>query len=120
MPKRRPLAKVRYRAYSQQGGKCYYCLSPIWEGDPASLADTYRIPPRFWPQLRSTAEHLIPWSHGGPDNLSNIVAACHRCNQGRNGFARTPEPDRYREHVARLMARRAWFSPKLHAHLGCV
>lgn len=27
-----------------------------------------------------TADHIIPWSHGGSSNATNLTAACYDCN----------------------------------------
>lgn len=47
-----------------QGGRCWYCERPV----PADVA---------------TLDHLIPVSHGGRNNISNVVAACQWCNNKR-------------------------------------
>lgn len=44
-----------------QGGVCFYC----------SCALTLN---------KSTFDHLLPVSHGGPDNDYNVVVSCMDCN----------------------------------------
>lgn len=48
------------RMYQQQGGRCYYCRSPLF--------GVYHI------------EHKRPLSRGGLDCLYNIVLSCPTCN----------------------------------------
>jgi 5-methylcytosine-specific restriction endonuclease McrA len=31
----------------------------------------------------TTADHLVPWSHGGPNTLDNLEPAHHGCNSAR-------------------------------------
>lgn len=48
----------------------------------------------------TTADHLIPWSHGGPNTLDNLAPAHHGCNAARGNktlaewFAAHPIPRR--------------------------
>jgi hypothetical protein len=30
-----------------------------------------------------TLDHIIPWSHGGPDTVGNLRVLCRRCNSAR-------------------------------------
>lgn len=30
-----------------------------------------------------TLDHIIPWSHGGPDTVENLRVLCRRCNSAR-------------------------------------
>jgi len=30
-----------------------------------------------------TLDHIIPWSHGGPDTVDNLRVLCRRCNSSR-------------------------------------
>jgi 5-methylcytosine-specific restriction endonuclease McrA len=49
--------------YQRQRGKCYYCkvkLSKAWHAD-----------------------HVVPLSKGGSNDISNIVIACPKCNQSK-------------------------------------
>ncbi len=46
-----------------QGGRCFYCLSPI-----LATNDT-------------TLDHIVPKCHGGSDHRGNLVVACYSCNQ---------------------------------------
>lgn len=58
-------AHKKYEMISRQGGKCLYCGSPI------SMETCEN-------------EHIIPRSGPGSSNRqTNIVAACHRCNQAK-------------------------------------
>ena len=58
--------KLRARGFDLlrfQGGHCFYCQSPI-----LGTADY-------------TMDHIVPLSHGGPDNQFNIVVSCYSCNE---------------------------------------
>lgn len=44
----------------QSGYICHYCNAPA-----------------------NTADHIIPRSQGGSDELSNLLPACHQCNSTR-------------------------------------
>ena len=50
------------RQYARQGNTCAYCKQPAGIPEP---------------------EHVIPLSRGGRNDMSNIVAACHRCNSDK-------------------------------------
>jgi 5-methylcytosine-specific restriction endonuclease McrA len=36
------------------------------------------------PALILEIDHVIPWAHGGPTTLENLVTACHDCNSGKS------------------------------------
>jgi 5-methylcytosine-specific restriction endonuclease McrA len=50
---------VRQRA----AGRCEYCLLRLVHCD-----------------LTHHVEHIVAKQHGGPDDVSNLALACHRCN----------------------------------------
>ena len=55
----------------QQGNKCFYCevtMTAVGNKEPTAC----------------TAEHLVPRSQGGTNDLHNIVAACLCCNTARS------------------------------------
>jgi 5-methylcytosine-specific restriction endonuclease McrA len=54
-----------------QGYRCFYCNRAL------SLHGNTNRP---------TADHVLPLSKGGLDTISNIVACCKRCNQGKADF----------------------------------
>lgn len=59
----------------------------------------------------TTADHLIPWSHGGPNTLANLAPAHGNCNMVRGDtplvlwFAAHPLPRR-----SALPPSRDWFA----------
>lgn len=53
----------------RDGDRCFYCNE------------------QFDDALKPTIEHLVPVSHGGPDNLKNVVLACSDCNQDMNNLS---------------------------------
>lgn len=80
---------------ARDGGewKCHYCghlLVPYHERND----DQYYVLGEKYPPLKpeyrhAVADHVIPKSRGGSDDLSNLVACCEQCN-GQKG-AKTPE-----------------------------
>jgi 5-methylcytosine-specific restriction endonuclease McrA len=67
------LKNPEYRAYARrelhrlQGGKCCYCKREFTKTGPTRL----------------TLEHKKAKMDGGTDEMSNLAAACHHCNQHR-------------------------------------
>lgn len=45
---------------------------------------TCRYCGRKAPSVRLQVDHVVPWSAGGGDNLSNLVTACEECNRGKS------------------------------------
>ena len=54
-----------------QSGRCFYCKT--------SLARIREI------------DHFVPWSQSGDDGLSNLVAACRKCNSSKSSILAGPE-----------------------------
>ena len=74
-------------ALVQQSGRCFYCRRAL------------RLMPlavRKRPRDAATADHLIPLAYGGTDDITNIVAACERCN-ARKGHRYPTGAERYRK-----------------------
>jgi hypothetical protein len=104
------LKKHRQAACAHQGGVCYYCRCPIWEGDLQSFSRAQRMRPRLARHLQATAEHLTARADGGKDSARNIVAACLWCNQQRHRgrAAAAPSASEYRARVQQFVAARIW------------
>lgn len=102
--------KHRQAACARQGGACYYCGCPIWDGDLQSFSRALRIRPRLARHLQATAEHLTARADGGKDSARNIVAACLWCNQQRHRgrAAAAPGATEYRTRVQQFVAARMW------------
>lgn len=66
-------AAQRQRLYNRQHGYCYYCCERM-----TLRAYSDQHPPTG---LDATIEHLVPRILGGTTHPSNLVAACHDCNQ---------------------------------------
>jgi 5-methylcytosine-specific restriction endonuclease McrA len=49
---------LRLEVKIRDGGMCQYCG-----------------------KVAQTADHVVPRSHGGADDVSNLVACCHACNK---------------------------------------
>lgn len=84
---------LRRIAARKQAQHCYYC--------------NY-IMSRRCPQLRCTAEHLIPRSNNGKDTRSNIVAACKFCNLMRHRLYPRISPADYAQIVRRHVSSKMW------------
>lgn len=78
------IKKHRALAFIKQGGLCIYCACPMWQDSPEEFAKRYGITVSQAMHHRCTAEHKIARQDGGTDCAENILAACHRCNQGRH------------------------------------
>jgi 5-methylcytosine-specific restriction endonuclease McrA len=57
------LERVAEGLLDLQGGACFYCSTRV--GRDREI------------------DHFIPWSYSGDDGIDNLVAACHRCNNGK-------------------------------------
>jgi hypothetical protein len=58
-------ASVRFEVLRRDNFTCRYCG-------------------RKAPSVRLQVDHVVPWSAGGSDELSNLVAACIECNIGKS------------------------------------
>jgi hypothetical protein len=67
------IRKFREMAYARQHGLCYWCDEPMLLNPPH--------PPNHG--FVCTADHIVPVSKGGRDELYNIVAAHRLCNSER-------------------------------------
>lgn len=76
------MASKRAALRLRDGDNCFYCgqtmkFEPTWR-------KTGSRPFRVFPAEEATAEHLVDRQHGGTNDLTNLVLACRRCNNGRN------------------------------------
>lgn len=74
-------SKQRLAAFKNQVGRCFYCGSPMWKGNPEKFASQHNITKKYATRFQCTAEHLVARCDGGKNQKSNIVAACNFCNQ---------------------------------------
>lgn len=111
------IKRFRTLAFHAQHGRCYYCRAPMWLDDPDSFRRTFGCTAGQLPSLRATAEHLVARCDGGKHTRKNIVAAHYLCNRRRHQPPVALPADRYREHVARLMARGAWLAGSLRTRI---
>jgi HNH endonuclease len=107
------LARLRFRAFSAQNARCYYCNLPMWLGSGASaFSASFGMLGRCGQQFRCTAEHLHARGEGGKDRIGNVVAACSHCNLTRHRRKRPPSPERWRV-IQRRRASRRWLQATL-------
>lgn len=59
----------RLAIYLRDGLACCYCGATVEDG------------------ARLTLDHIVPHSHGGSNNESNLVTACQKCNSSRGDRA---------------------------------
>jgi CRISPR/Cas system Type II protein with McrA/HNH and RuvC-like nuclease domain len=64
--------------WDRQRGVCFWCGNPmsqsVKDADGKDADD------------KATIDHVIPQSAGGSDDLSNLVLACHSCNNIRSRY----------------------------------
>lgn len=79
MAKKKQAAKRLRKArqlWAKQAGKCFYCgCSMHLSRGPKDGICSDNL---------ATLDHYIPRSQGGSNDLSNLVAACYRCNTLRS------------------------------------
>ena len=108
----------RNKLYDRQNGQCYYCESPMWilrskvqpvESTIRAFMRKHGVKHHCARQLECTIEHLVCKRYGGTDAMTNIVAACKRCNSCRSGFSDDTDHTVYKPLVIRKMKRGIWF-----------
>ncbi len=110
------LLKSRIKAFNPQQGRCIYCELPMWLDDPRVFAKIYKITTKQAKLFQFTAEHLKAKQDGGKDHESNIVAACHYCNQKLHKCKSPKDPISYKLYVARRLEKGKWNSCMLYKH----
>lgn len=75
----------RMAIYLNSDGKCQLCQAPI------TLSDFH-------------ADHVVPWSKGGPTTLSNAQALCSSCNLSKSSTMTVP----YQNHLPPGFTLRDW------------
>ncbi|WP_155256233.1 HNH endonuclease [Mesorhizobium loti] len=113
MCKSNRLVELRTTQAVRQNWRCFYCDFPMWDGDPRAAAKR-NLPEGLLNRFRCTAEHLIPRTDGGRDNLDNIVAACVFCNRTRHKMRDVLSPVAYQQRVRRRVAVRKWHPLECH------
>ena len=104
------LIKSRFKAYNFQQGRCIYCKYPMWLDDPEVFANKYKITTKQAKLFQCTAEHLKAKQDGGKNHESNIVAACHFCNQKRHKCKKPKDPIAYKNYVSSRLGKGKWNS----------
>lgn len=102
------LIKSRLKAYNLQQGRCIYCELPMWLDDPLAFAKKHKITHKEANLFKCTAEHLKAKQDGGKDGESNILAACHYCNQKRHKCKSPKDPISYKQHVTNRLEKGKW------------
>ena len=98
----------RLIAAKKQDHHCYYCGAPIWLDGLHIFASKYSLSLGQAKLLKCTAEHIIPRSQGGRNNVSNIVAACLYCNRTRHARPQAPDALTYKRLVQQRVAQGRW------------
>jgi hypothetical protein len=80
----------------------------MWLDQPEAFAKKYKITPKEAALFKCTAEHLLAKQDGGKDVESNIVAACHFCNQKRHKCKKPKDPIPYKKHVIQRVVKGKW------------
>lgn len=110
------LAKSRLKAFNLQQGRCIYCELPMWSDDPEAFAKKYKITTKQAKPFQCTAEHLLARQDGGKDHASNIVAACHYCNQKRHKCKSPKDPISYKQYVTNRLEKGKWNLSMMNKH----
>ncbi len=63
---------TREEVFEQSNGNCFYCRKQIVFKNRSSGRGVWE------------PDHLIPYSQGGSNNSSNLVAACKDCNRSKS------------------------------------
>lgn len=103
--------RSRCLAFARQGGRCFYCNSPMWVTGQTEFAAKYRITGKQARQFQCTGEHLRERQSGGDDSVANVVAACRFCNLARHRHrpAHAPDPRAFKQRVQQRVADGRWF-----------
>lgn len=72
-------SRLRQNIAAEQGNKCHYCGERMIKGRP----DTARKKGMSRLNRIATLEHITPTCNGGQKIRSNLVVACHLCNNLR-------------------------------------
>ena len=110
---RKWLAKPRYRAFTHQAGRCFYCSQPMWLKNLLEFASKYKITIGQARSFQCTGEHLKAHQDGGTTAQTNIVAACWFCNQKRHQRKEVPHPDQYKKFIHQRMSQGRWHNVRL-------
>ena len=105
----------RSNAFSHQNGYCYYYGQPMWNGNPKSFANKYKLTLPQTKSFQCTGEHLKAHQDGGSSSLQNIVAACHFCNQKRHQRKKSLTPKQFKSLVQQRVNRNGWRTPVPHS-----
>lgn len=108
------LIKSRFKAFNLQQGLCIYCELPMWLDNPEAFAKKYKITTKQAKPFQCTAEHLKAKQDGGKDHESNIVAACHYCNQKRHKCKSPKDPISYKQYVTNRLEKGKWNLGMMH------
>ncbi|WP_420228749.1 HNH endonuclease [Rhizobium etli] len=85
----------------------------MWETDPNTLKERFRVPGRTVLRFRCTAEHLVAQCDGGRDTEENIVAACQFCNGSRHRKKRPKDAASYASFVRSRIEKGRWHPVRL-------
>ncbi len=82
----------------------------MWLDQPDAFAKKYIITIKGAALFKCTAEHLLANQDGGKDVESNIVAACHFCNQKRHKCKNPKDPIAYKHYISTRLCKGKWNS----------
>ncbi|ANK91536.1 MULTISPECIES: HNH endonuclease [unclassified Rhizobium] len=80
----------------------------MWETEPNTFRERFRVSDRAVWFFRCTAEHLVAQCDGGGDTEENIVAACQFCNGSRHRKKRPKDAASYASFVRSRIEKGRW------------
>lgn len=77
------LAQKRLELAIKQAWRCFYCRKVMVSPGFFYPLDGGSLSKKNLRRRRCTVDHLVPRSMGGTDALTNLVAACCKCNSDK-------------------------------------
>lgn len=73
--------EIRARCLMKTGGTCYLCFR-IYTTD---IEKAKQLPSVYFAKLQ--IDHVVPFSKGGPNDISNYMPCCSRCNNKKSDLS---------------------------------
>ena len=92
------ITQFETQVYDHDAYRCAYCSNPLIHSKELKNLEKLLGPDNFRTSgtnvqrhgfifiLRATLDHVVPLSHGGRTELSNLVTSCWSCNYGKSNY----------------------------------